>query len=83
MVEIWGDHCEAVAADEKAQIWISNFLGKKCNFVFMPDHSNRKVDQDDVIGQNQVAFSDGFPLLLISESSLYDLNSRIFEESKG
>ena len=80
MVEIWGDRCEALAADKQAEIWISYFLGKRCNFVFMPDYSNREVDQDYAIGGNQVAFSDGFPLLLISESSLYDLNSRVTRE---
>ena len=80
MVEIWGDRCEALAADKQAKIWISDYLGKRCNFVFMPDHSNRQVDQDYAIGKNQVAFSDGFPLLLISESSLFDLNSRVSEE---
>jgi len=80
MVEIWGERCEALAADEKAEIWISDYLGKKCNFVFMPDNTNRQVDQEYAIGKNQVAFSDGFPLLLISESSLYDLNSRVPEE---
>ena len=77
MVEIWGDWCEALAADKQAESWISDYLGKRCNFVFMPDHSNRQVDQDYAIGRNQVAFSDGFPLLLISESSLCDLNSRV------
>ncbi len=80
IVEIWGDRCEALAADNNSESWISDYLGKKCNFVFMPDHSNRQVDQNYVIEGNQVAFSDGFPLLLISESSLYDLNRRVPEE---
>ena len=80
IVEIWGDRCEAIATGEKAEIWISNFLGKRCNFVFMPNNTNRKVDQAYAIDKNQVAFSDGFPLLLISESSLSDLNSRVSEE---
>ena len=80
MVEIWEDRCEALAADKQAESWISDYLGKRCNFVFMPDHSNRQVDQDYAIGRNQVAFSDGFPLLLISESSLFDLNRRVPEE---
>ena len=79
-VEIWGDRCEALAAYKQAEIWISDYLGKRCNFVFMPDHSNRHVDQDYAIGKNQVAFSDGFPLLLISESSLFDLNKRVPEK---
>ena len=80
MVEIWGDKCEALAADKQSKTWISDYLRKRCNFVFMPNHSNRQVDQDYAIGKNQVAFSDGFPLLLISESSLFDLNSRVAEE---
>ena len=80
MGEIWGDRCEALAADKQAESWISDYLGKRCNFVFMPDHSNRQVDSDYAIGRNQVAFSDGFPLLLISEASLLDLNSRVPEE---
>ncbi|GIT07213.1 MAG: hypothetical protein CM1200mP30_08430 [Pseudomonadota bacterium] len=80
MVEIWGDRCEALTADKQAESWISDYLGKRCNFVFMPEHSNRQVDSDYAIGRNQVAFSDGFPLLLISEASLLDLNSRVPEE---
>tara|TARA_B100000945_G_scaffold284838_1_gene254718 strand:+ start:333 stop:1136 length:804 start_codon:yes stop_codon:yes gene_type:complete len=80
IVEIWGDRCKALAASKNAESWISQYLGKKCNFVFMPEYSNRQVNQDYAIGRNKVAFSDGFPLLLISESSLYDLNSRVNRE---
>ena len=80
MGEIWGDRCEALTADKQAESWISDYLGKRCKFVFMPEHSNRQVDSDYAIGRNQVAFSDGFPLLLISEASLLDLNSRAPEE---
>lgn len=79
VVEVWGDRCEAWAADQQSASWISEYLGKSCNFVFMPDYSNRTVDPDYVFGENQVAFSDGFPLLLIPESSLSDLNSRLPE----
>ena len=80
MVEIWGDHCKALAAGNHSESWISHYLGEKCNFVFMPDHTNRQVDKDYAIGRNQVSFSDGFPLLLISESSLFDLNRRASEK---
>ena len=80
MVEIWGERYEALLADKQSESWISEFLGEKCNFVFMPDHSNRQVDPDFASERNQVAFSDGFPLLLISESSLFDLNRRVPEE---
>ena len=78
-VEIWGDRCESWTANPHAEKWISDYLGKSCRIVFMPDHSNRPVDPDFSVGENQVSFSDGFPLLLISEASLNDLNNRLPE----
>ena len=78
-VEIWGERCEAWTANSQSGLWISEYLRKSCKIVFMPDHSNRPVDPDYAPTQNQVSFSDGFPLLLISESSLSDLNNRLPE----
>ena len=78
-VEIWSDLCEAWTTNPQATTWISEYIGKSCAIVYMPDHSNRPVDADYAVGENQVAFSDGFPLLLISEASLNDLNSRLPE----
>ena len=78
-VEIWGDRCEAWTADPQVELWISEYLGKSCKIVFMPDHSKRPVDPDFTVEEKQVAFSDGFPLLLISEASLNELNSRLPE----
>jgi hypothetical protein len=78
-VEIWGDRCEAWTADPQVELWISEYLGKSCKIVFMPDHSKRPVDPDFTVDEKQVAFSDGFPLLLISEASLNELNSRLPE----
>ena len=37
-------------------------------------------DVSNSIGENKVAFSDGLPLLMISESSLLDLNNRVNKE---
>ena len=45
----------------------------------MPDNSNRPVAPDYSLGDHQIAFSDAFPLLLISEASLKDLNRRLPE----
>ena len=78
-VEIWGDHCEAWTADPQSGLWISGYLGKSCKIVFMPDHSNRPVDPDFAVGEYQAAFSDAYPLLLITEASLNDLNNRLPE----
>ena len=79
VVEIWGDICEAWTVNRQATKWISEYIGKSCKLVYMPDHSNRPVDADYAVGEDQVAFSDGFPLLLISEASLKELNRRLPE----
>ena len=78
-VEIWGDRCKACVVNQQSTRWISEYLGKNCKIVFMPDNSNRPVDHDYSLGDHQIAFSDAFPLLLISEASLKDLNRRIPE----
>ena len=78
-VEIWGDRCEAWVTNQQSTRWISKYLRKSCKIVFMPDHSNRPADHDYTSGDHQVAFSDAFPLLLISEASLKDLNQRLPE----
>ncbi|MDW7695373.1 MOSC domain-containing protein [Flammeovirgaceae bacterium SG7u.111] len=76
-VEVWGDECEAIAPDEKLNRWMSEFLDKECQVVYMPDISERLVEKDYNPGEKLVSFADGFPFLLISEASLADLNSRL------
>jgi uncharacterized protein YcbX len=76
-VVVWQDRCEATAAGQDADIWLSQFLGIECHLVYMSDDVRRQVDQRYAEPQHYTSFSDGFPLLLISEASLNDLNSRL------
>ena len=74
-VEIWDDRCSAISMGPNASQWFSDFLGSDCDLVFMPDQSIRKVDHPG--SEAIVGFADGFPLLLISNGSLEDLNRRL------
>lgn len=78
-VEVWGDFCDAIATGDATTDWFSRFLGVSCQLVYMPDNSQRPVDQTYAVDQtyDQVSFADAFPFLLISEASLQDLNSRL------
>jgi len=76
-VDIWGDAVGAMQAEKSSGDWISSFLGVSCQFVYMPDDSFRPVDPRYAIQNAQVSFVDAFPILLISEASLADLNSRL------
>ncbi|MCO6511629.1 MAG: MOSC domain-containing protein [Aridibacter famidurans] len=76
-VEVWRDECEAQDLGPGAAEWISEFLGAPCRLVRMPESGTRSLDPNYGIGK--VSFADGFPVLLASESSLEELNSRLTE----
>lgn len=76
-VKVWEDECQAYDAGEKAASWFSHFLSLECRLVYFPDNEVRQVDTDYANPGDKTAFSDGFPLLLISQASLDDLNSRM------
>lgn len=75
--EIWSDHCEAQLCGETARDWLTRFLGRDVRLVYMPDGVLRQVDRRYAATGERTAFSDGFPLLLISQASLDDLNARL------
>jgi hypothetical protein len=76
-VQVWEDQCVAVSAGADADKWLGNVLGQKIRLVYMPDECERQVDETYARPGDITSFSDGFPLLLISEASLQDLNARL------
>lgn len=77
VVEVWGDRVQALDGGQDAARWLSERLVQACRLVFMPDDSERRVDKNFAKADETVSFADGFPLLLISQASLDDLNSRL------
>ena len=78
-VDIWDDVCEAVPGPDEMHRWFSDRLNQPVRLVHMPDGTRRLVDPDYSIGADLTGFTDGYPLLLIGQSSLDDLNSRLPE----
>ncbi len=76
VVEVWGDRVEALDCGELAAQWWSDFLGRDCRLVYMADDCRRAIDPAQADG-GIVSFADRYPLLLISEASLADLNQRL------
>jgi len=71
---IWNDQCEARSVSQEADEWLSSFLNQSCHLVYQPDEMIRRVDPDYGRPTDNVAFSDGFPFLIISKNSLVSLN---------
>lgn len=78
-VVIWDDEVEAVEPDINYSQWFSEQLNLKCRLVFFPEANNRNVDPKYVSNNEQVGFADGYPFLIIGQSSLDDLNARLEE----
>ncbi|MEY4935111.1 MAG: hypothetical protein RIS64_1470 [Bacteroidota bacterium] len=82
MVEIWDDRCKAALVSKKADQILSAALGFDCKLVKMPDETMRRVDEDFNTGEDIVSFADGYPILIVGESSLDDLKNRFDNENK-
>ncbi len=76
-VEVWGDLCKAFVANEQTNQWFSRYLNQTVYLVQYDFNQPRKSDIKYSQQGDVVSFADGFPILLISKSSLNDLNSRL------
>ncbi len=80
---IWRDEVGALDEGEGAAAWVSALLGVRCRLVRRPPGPEfaRRVPAPYAVspGGDRVGFADGFPLLLLSQASLEDLNARLSE----
>jgi hypothetical protein len=78
-----GEHVEASVwrspvwglAHAQASRWFTELLGERCQVLYMPDASRRTVPSQESL----LSFADGYPLLMISQASLDELNRRTSE----
>jgi len=77
---VWRDQVGAIDQGPEVAQWLSTYLDKPCRLVRHADDAVRRVDAEFARQPtDQVSFADGFPLLLISEESLAELNTRLPE----
>ena len=76
-VTVWRDRLCVPDAGDAAAEWLSAFIGRPCRLVQVPEARARQVDTGYAQPGDKVAFSDGFPLLLIGQASLDDLSARV------
>lgn len=78
-VTVWKDEVSVLEASEEAHQWFSRVLGMRCKLVYMDEAGRRPVDPDYAIGNDEVSFADGYPVLLTSTASLEALNRRLVD----
>jgi len=78
-VIVWDDVCQAQYVSAEADEWLSAALNMPCRLVYMPDSEKRKVDSQYALQDEVTSFSDGYPVLIIGQASVDDLNKRMPE----
>ena len=79
-VKVWDDICDAWCYDDTTiNSWFSEMLETECELVYMPDDTKRMVDTAYAKNNETTSFSDGYPFLIIGQSSLDELNSKLAE----
>jgi len=78
-VSIWSSKdVQAIDQGDEAAHWFSDWLGASVRLVHFTDGYKRRLNPDYAVSaDDQTGFADGYPILIIAEESLQDLNSRI------
>lgn len=74
---VWKDEFPAFAGAREADAWLSNFLGKPVRLLYVGAASARRVRRRPEVA---LSFADAYPLLLIGQGSLDELNRRVGRE---
>lgn len=76
-VTLWRDLLQVPDAGDAAAAWLSTLLGKALRLVYCPEQRARFLPSGYGLASDRAAFPDGFPVLLIGQASLDELNRRI------
>jgi hypothetical protein len=76
-VSVWKSSVQARSARPEDDGWISALLGQPARWVHMDDEASRPVLGAGARPGDEVSFADGFPMLLLAEESLNELNGRL------
>ena len=83
-VRVWDDTVQAFDCDETTAAWFSGFLGVPCRLVRFHANAKRIANTDWTGGiEAPTLFSDGYPVLVISQASLADLNEKLLAQGRA
>lgn len=72
-ITVWKSIINSQKSTEQYNQWFTRYLGKPCQLLFFGENSERFVKNKN----SQVGFADSYPLLLISQQSLTNLNQKL------
>lgn len=75
-VEVWGSRMSAADAGDTAAAWFSAAFGQSLRLVHADAAMQRPLDPKYARPEDETAFADGFPLLLLSRAACEELSAR-------
>lgn len=78
-VTIWDDLTEGFEVDPEVSEWFSRYMNFNVRLVKMDQGTKRHVDPKYATQNEIVSFADGYPCLIIGQSSLDQLNEKLNE----
>ncbi|MCS4295136.1 uncharacterized protein YcbX [Comamonas sp. BIGb0152] len=77
-VRVWSDQVSALQAPDAVNAWFSAFLQTECTLVRMAPQAVRLASKNWTGGADApTQFADGFPVLVVSQASVEELNARL------
>lgn len=77
-VQIWDDHVQAADCGDAAAAWFANAIHSPCRLVrFRPEQHRPTSTKWTGGAPSETRFADGYPILVIGQASLDDLNARL------
>ncbi|GHF11213.1 hypothetical protein GCM10017044_01170 [Kordiimonas sediminis] len=73
-VTVWNDTILSGDCGEDAANWISEFLGREARLKTLAENSSRQSDGNPFV---PASYADAMPLLVLSDASVEDMNSRL------
>ncbi len=78
-VSVWDDEIQGLDCGDEAAFWFSGVLGRRCRLIYQGDcqrlASTKYADEGTA-----VSYADGFPLLVVADSSIQFLNDACVSE---
>ena len=79
-ITIWDDVVRGIRVSDEADAWFTAVLGMKCSLFYQPDDSIRLTDPKySITKEEHTSFADGYPILVIGQASLDELNAKLEE----
>jgi uncharacterized protein len=76
-IQVWDDTIQCGHVSAAADTWLSQALGQPVRLFYQDAQSDRLIDPNYAANKEQTSLSDGYPILILGQASLDQLNNKL------